>query len=78
MTISSARSITERVKPPRSVFLNYPIGHQSGKPFDREGQLAIVGDALRLLESATEPGTIQDLPYDWGEAWETAAQSRGL
>jgi hypothetical protein len=78
VTISSARSITELVKPPRSAFLNYPIGHQAGKPFDREGQIAIVGDALRLLETASAPGAIVDLPYTWGDEWEAAAQSRGL
>ena len=78
MTITSARSITSLVKPPRSVFLNYPIGHQAGKPFDHDGQIAIVGAALRLLESAGDAGTIEDLPYEWGGDWESAAQARGL
>lgn len=78
VTISSARTITELVRPPRSVFLNYPIGHQAGKPFDREGQAAIVGDALHLLETATVAGAIVDLPYEWGGEWEPGASAQGV
>ncbi|MGI8551891.1 MAG: hypothetical protein ACR2PL_14065 [Dehalococcoidia bacterium] len=78
VTISSARSITELVRPPRSVFLNFPIGHQAGKRNDREGQVAIVRDALRRLDEATEPGTIVDLPYEWEEEWESKAATKGV
>lgn len=78
VTLSSARDITALVSPPRSAFLNFPIGHQAGKPFDRQGQQQIVGDALRLLETASEGGTIVDLPYDWGGDWEATARTSGV
>ena len=74
VVIGSARDIMEAVKPPRAVFVNYPLGRQSGKPFDRENQMAIVKDAFEALKSLKEPGKIVDLPYRWSEddSWEKA------
>ncbi|MCZ7624775.1 MAG: hypothetical protein C3F12_02480 [Candidatus Methylomirabilota bacterium] len=73
--LSAALDITSSVKPPRAVFVNFPLGHQAGKPFDREGQTRIILDALHLLETATTPGTLLQLPYKWDDndpldAWE--------
>ena len=71
--VSSARDITEAVKPPRAVFVNFPLGHQTGKPFERELQMSIIKDAFAALKSIKEPGTIIDLPYKWKEgddSWE--------
>jgi hypothetical protein len=76
ISLSSARDITESVKPPRSVFVNYPLGHTSGKPFDRELQMKIIKDAFDALKSIREPGAIIDLPYKWqgdDDRWEKAA-----
>ena len=65
--VGSARDMMEQVKPPRSVFVNFPLGHQCGKPFDRELQMSIIKDALQALSTLDEPGTVVDLPYEWGE-----------
>jgi len=76
ISLSSARDITESVKPPRSVFINFPLGHTSGKPFDRELQMKIIKDAFDALKSIKEPGTIVDLPYQWqddDDSWEQKA-----
>ena len=70
---SSARDITELVKPPRSVFINFPLGHTTGKPFDRDLQVSIIKDAFEALKTIREPGAILDLPYEWQEgddSWE--------
>ena len=67
ISASSARDVTESVKPPRSVFVNFPLGHTTGKPFDRGLQMAIIKDAFDALKSIKEPGTIVDLPYKWDE-----------
>jgi len=56
-----------QVKPPRSVFVNFPLGHQCGKVFDTKLQINIIKDALNTLETLQELGQIVDLPYDWGE-----------
>jgi len=62
-----------RVKPPRAAFLDFPLGRQCGKPGDVDLQTKILKDALSLLVSATVPGEIVDLPYEWGTSfdWET-------
>jgi D-proline reductase (dithiol) PrdB len=66
--LSAALDITTSVKPPRAVFVNFPLGHQVGKPFDHEGQIRVILDALHLLETATTPGTLVQLPYKWDES----------
>lgn len=65
--VTSARDISELVRPPRAVFVDFPLGHQTGKPFDRQIQKSIVRDTLSVLETATEPGQIVDLPYAWSD-----------
>ena len=71
--MTSALDITQAVKPPRSAFVNFPLGHQTGKPHQPELQRAIVGDALVALETKLEPGAIVTLSYVWDEnddSWE--------
>ena len=54
-----------QVKPPRSVFVNFPLGRQCGRPCDIDLQIRILKDALNVLATATTPGDIVDLPYEW-------------
>ena len=68
MVIGSARDVMEAVKPPRAVFVDFPLGHNTGKPFDKELQLNILKDAFEALKSIKQPGTIVDLPYKWDVA----------
>ena len=65
MAVSLSRELTEQTRPPRAVFLRWPYGHPLGRPDHVEEQHRVLADALRLLESATEPGVIVDLPYRW-------------
>tara|TARA_Y100000590_G_C15739447_1_gene1019728 strand:- start:2070 stop:2288 length:219 start_codon:yes stop_codon:yes gene_type:complete len=68
--------ITQSVNMPRSVFVNYPLGHPSGKPFDLPDQLSIVKSALNLLETATVGGEIVTLPNSYEDiapGWEDKA-----
>ena len=67
-----------QVKPPRPVFVNFPMGHQCGKPFDKELQMSIIKDALNTLKTHEEPGQIIDLPYDWGEEFTFAPSKAEL
>lgn len=71
VTLSSARTITAAVRPPRSVFVDFPLGHTAGAPGDPRTQATIVGAALDCLETATRPGTLVDLDLPWpgGQAW---------
>ena len=67
ISLSSALDITASVRPPRAVFVNFPLWHQVGKPLDPAGQTAIILDALHVLETATTPGTLVGLQSKWDE-----------
>ncbi len=78
--MSSALDITRAVKPPRSVFINFPLGHQTGKPNDPALQRAIVLDALAAAGSINAPGEVVTLPYVWDEqddSWEETDYRKG-
>jgi hypothetical protein len=63
--ISILKEVTEKVRPPRSVYLRYPFGHPLGDAFNVTQQRTILLDALRALETITEPGTIVEPGYAW-------------
>lgn len=63
--ISILKEVTEKVRPPRTVFLRYPFGHPLGEAFNAGQQRAILLDALRALETVAEPGTIVEPGYRW-------------
>lgn len=78
VSMSSALDITSLVKPPRALFVNFPLGHQCGKPDDPAGQRTILREALGLLETATKRGTLLHVPVHWREddpadSWEEEA-----
>ena len=63
--ISILKEVTEKVRPPRSVFLRYPFGHPLGDAFNIAQQRTILLDVLNALEGITEPGTIVEPGYQW-------------
>lgn len=63
--ISIVREYSEKVKPPRTVYLRWPFGHPLGEPGNIRQQTTIVLDALKALYRIETPGTIIDLPYRW-------------
>ncbi len=70
MCLGSALDILESGRPPRAVFVDYPLGHTSGKPFEPADQLDIVREALRGFAFMTEPGGIRILPNQWDASGE--------
>jgi D-proline reductase (dithiol) PrdB len=77
IVIASARDITESVRPPRAVFVDCPLGHQTGLPLDQGSQRTILRAALATLQDAREPGTIVDLPVRWHEQFDFAPDRPG-
>lgn len=77
MLVSTGRDLTALVRPPRSLFVNFPMGNPFGRPGDVEGQRRILSDALALFDRVTEAGTIVDAPYEWGADF-TATVDRTL
>lgn len=78
--MTSALDITQAVKPPRAVFVNFPLGHQTGRPDDADIQRRIVRDAMRAFETIARAGEIVELPYVWDpndRTWETRDYTKG-
>lgn len=63
--VSIIREYSEKVKPPRTVFLKWPFGHPLGEPFNIAQQRVVLAETLRALYAIQGPGTIIDLPYRW-------------
>ena len=63
--VSTGRDITALVKPPRSYFINAPMGNNFGGPGDSATQTRILRAALALATQAREPGRIVDDPLVW-------------
>lgn len=68
--LGSCRDMMAKVKPPRSAFLNFPLGRQCGKPNEPDLQTSILKSTLDVLVDASSPGGIVDLPYTWGVAFD--------
>ena len=65
--VSTGRDLTANVKPPRSLFLNFPMGNNFGEAFNPEQQSAILGRALTLVEEVEVGGLLEDWPEPWPE-----------
>jgi hypothetical protein len=81
LCMTSALDITRAVNPPRAVFVNFPLGHQTGKPHQPDLQRQIVRDAMSAFETIDQPATIVQLPYVWDandRAWEETDYTEGF
>ena len=63
--ITLLKEVTEKVRPPRSLYLRYPFGHPLGEAFRIAQQRAILLEVLRGLETTTVPGTILEAGFRW-------------
>lgn len=62
-SISFVREHTEKVKPPRALFVPFPFGHALGRANDAELQHRVLGAALALLAEPAGP-VLRDFPDD--------------
>jgi len=62
-SISLVREHTERVKPPRALFVPFPFGHPLGRPDDPALQHAVIRAALALFDAPAGP-VLVDYPED--------------
>ena len=63
--VSIVRNYSEKVKPPRTIFLKWPFGHPLGEPFNIAQHRTIIRHAFKALSDVKTPGEIVDLPYRW-------------
>jgi hypothetical protein len=79
LCMTSALDITNAVRPPRAAFLDYPLGHTTGKPNEPELQRRIMIEAVDAFSSLSEPGTVKRLLFRWSEdeRWKERAFAGG-
>lgn len=63
--ISIVRQYTEKVRPPRTVFLKWPFGHPLGEPGNMAQQRSVLKKTFEALYAIDTPGTIVDIPWRW-------------
>jgi D-proline reductase (dithiol) PrdB len=63
--VSIVREFTEKVQPPRTVFLRWPFGHPLGEPGNKKQQRAVLLEAFKALDNIATPGEIVELPFRW-------------
>jgi hypothetical protein len=79
LCMGSALDILKAGNPPRAAFLDYPLGHTTGKPQQPELQRGILVQALESFTSMTVPGSIKMLPFRWSDEddWKRTAMMEG-
>jgi D-proline reductase (dithiol) PrdB len=65
LTTTNVRDVTEKVKPPRAAFIDYPMGSCLGPPGDVPLQRHTLRAVLESLGRFTQPGQIVDLTLRW-------------
>ena len=74
MSVSTVWDVTLAVKPPRSCFIDFPIGCPIGKPDMPDLQRQILRAVLAQAGKFTEEWTLHELAFQWSEdgsrAWE--------
>ena len=59
-SVTLLREITERVAPPRALFVDFPLGYPLGMPNNPAIQTEIILAALGLLDQGVPPPIIRD------------------
>ena len=79
LCMGSALDIIKAGNPPRAAFLDYPLGHTTGKPHQPELQREILIQAFEGFTSMTVPGSVKVLPFRWSEEdeWKRTAMMNG-
>lgn len=73
LILGSAFDILKSGMPPRSLFLNYPLGFETGKPFDKKNQFEVVESALAEFESFERSG-IKTMDFEWQTGWRMTSE----
>ena len=65
ISLGNAPDRMGNIKPPRALLVKFARGSMLGEPGNVKRQRRIIMDALNALKTMTEPGTVQELPYQW-------------
>ena len=69
LILGSGLDIMQAGRPPRAVFLNYPLGFEAGIPFDEDNQLAVLNAAVSAFDRMDCAG-FETLDFNWEAGWE--------
>jgi D-proline reductase (dithiol) PrdB len=67
VTLNMIWSFQRLVGMPRVAAIEHPFGRPYGDVADAETQGAVLRAALRVFETAREPGHVEHLPFVWHE-----------
>lgn len=59
VSISLLREVTERVAPPRALFVDFPLGYPLGTPNNKAEQVRILRAAFALLPESVPPAILR-------------------
>jgi hypothetical protein len=65
--MTSALSITRSVSPPRAAFVDFPLGHTTGKKNQPKMQRELLRAALAAFLELERPGEVKSLGLRWSE-----------
>lgn len=65
VSITLRPEITFHMNVSRAAYVRFPLGNPVGEVGRLDHQQRILSDLLDLLERATEPCTLVELPYRW-------------
>jgi D-proline reductase (dithiol) PrdB len=65
VSITLMQELTAKIRVPRAVYVNFPLGRVTGKAFDVETQTRVVTLALQAMQDIGSPGGIVKLPIEW-------------
>jgi hypothetical protein len=74
--VATGRDLAKLVRPPRTLFVNHPMGNIFGAPHDAAQQRDILRRALELIESVTTGGELVDCLSEWPAPFEFAPGGR--
>lgn len=62
VSVTMLREVTEKVNPPRAVFIDTPLGYPLGRAHDPDLRKQIIRSALSLLDRRDNLPMIQEFP----------------
>lgn len=65
LSMSTLWEVSTAFKPPRTVFLDFPLGCPAGKPNEPKLQREILRAALAVAPAFALPWKILELPFQW-------------
>jgi len=74
VVVATGRDLTVQVRPPRALFVNFPMGNNFGAPGAVDQQRRILRRALELTHEIRTAGTIVDLDERWPTAFDTKVE----